>query len=387
MHNIVIFGGTSHPDLASSIASRLGLSLGRVTLSKFSNKETNVEIRESVREQDVYIIQSGCGHVNDNFMELLIMVSACKIASAAKITAVIPCFPYARQPDAPFKKDGTPLSRLPRDAFRGYSFDASCESSASATPCTEIKDPLDKIEQNSISNCTDLSRSGNVIRGMGGYKQWIARSGTLIANLLMCAGADHIMTMDLHDPQFQGFFDIPVDNLYGQPLMIKCIKQNIPDWEQAVIVSPDAGGAKRATAIAERLRIDFALIHKERRSQNKPHKADMMLVGDVYGKVCILIDDIADTSYTITKAAKILHENGAQKIYAIITHAILSGDAIQRIQESNIDQIFVSDTVPQDEHLAQCPKINVFNVAPMFAEAIRRTHNGESVSALFEILN
>ncbi|CAG8840636.1 10582_t:CDS:1, partial [Racocetra persica] len=142
-----------------------------------------------------------------------------------------------------------------------------------------------------------------------------------------------------------------------------------------------------ATAIAERLRVDFALIHKERRSQNKPHKTDMMLVGDVNGKVCILIDDIADTSYTITKAANILYENGAQKIYAIITHAIMSGDAIQRIQESNIDQIFVSDSVPQDEHLAQCPKMNVFNVAPMFAEAIRRTHNGESVSALFEIMN
>ncbi|CAG8673122.1 12315_t:CDS:2, partial [Racocetra fulgida] len=334
--------------LANNIASRLGLPLGRVTLSKFSNKETNVEIRESVREQDVYIIQSGCGHVNDNFMELLIMISACKIASAAKVTAVIPCFPYARQPDAPFKKDGTPL---------GYT---SGDSSTSITPCTEIKDPLDRIEQNSDSNCTDSSRSGNVIRSIG--------------------GADHIMTMDLHDPQFQGFFDIPVDNLYGQPLMIKCIKQNILNWEEAVIVSPDAGGAKR-------LRVDFALIHKERRSQNKPHKTDMMLVGDVNGKVCILIDDIADTSYTITKAAKILYENGAQKIYAIITHAIMSGDAIQRIQESNIDQIFVSDSVPQDEHLAQCPKMNMFNVAPMFAEAIRRTHNGESVSALFEIMN
>ncbi|CAG8447112.1 5636_t:CDS:2 [Scutellospora calospora] len=388
MHNIVIFGGSSHPDLASKIASRLGLSLGRVTLSKFSNKETNVEIRESVREQDVYIIQSGCGHVNDNFMELLIMISACKIASAAKITAVIPCFPYARQPDVPFKKDGTPLSRLPRNAFRGNNFENPYDSSAPVTPASEFKDPLDKIEgQSSYSNCTDSSRSGNGIRSIGGYKQWIARSGTLIANLLTCAGADHIMTMDLHDPQFQGFFDVPVDNLYGQPLMIKCIKQNILNWEQAVVVSPDAGGAKRATAIAEKLRMDFALIHKDRRSQNKPYKTDMMLVGDVKDKICILIDDIADTSYTITKAAKILHENGAQKIYAIITHAIMSGDAIQRIQASNIDQIFASDSIPQDEHLAQCPKMNVFSVAPLFAEAIRRTHNGESVSALFEIMN
>ncbi|CAG8651963.1 910_t:CDS:2 [Gigaspora margarita] len=376
MHNIVLFGGSSHPDLADKIASRLGLPLGRVTLSKFSNKETNVEIRESVREQDVYIIQSGCGHVNDNFMELLIMISACKIASAAKVTAVIPCFPYARQPDAPFKKDGTPLSRLPRNAFKGYSSDTPYDCSASVTPSSEIRDPME-----------DAGSNYAVIRSVGGYKQWIARSGTLIANLLMCAGADHIMTMDLHDPQFQGFFDIPVDNLFGQPLMIKCIKQTIPNWEDAVIVSPDAGGAKRATAIAERLRMEFALIHKERRSQNKPHKTDLILVGDVKDKICILVDDIADTSFTITKAAKILHENGAQKIYAIITHAILSGDAIQRIKESNIDQIFVSDSVPQDEHLAQCSKVCVFNVAPLFAEAIRRTHNGESVSALFEVMD
>ncbi|CAG8628236.1 23543_t:CDS:2 [Dentiscutata erythropus] len=392
MHNIVIFGGSSHPDLAGQIASRLGLPLGNVILTKFSNKETNVEIRESVREQDVYIVQSGCGHVNDNFMELLIMISACKIASAAKVTAVIPCFPYARQPDAPFKKDGTPLSRLPRDAFRGYNF-GTPYSSTTVTPSSEIIDPLDKPEeQNSVANCSINSVTNSVtnyatFRSVGGYKHWIARSGTLIANLLMCAGADHIMTMDLHDPQFQGFFDIPVDNLYGQPLMIKCIKENIPSWEEAVIVSPDAGGAKRATAIAERLRMEFALIHKERRSQNKPHKADMMLVGDVNNKICVLVDDIADTSYTITKAAKILYENGAKKIYAIITHAIMSGDAIQRIQESNIDQIFVGDSVPQDEHLAQCYKMSVFNVAPLFAEAIRRTHNGESVSALFEVMD
>ncbi|CAG8484003.1 237_t:CDS:2 [Paraglomus occultum] len=399
MRNIIIFGGSSHPKLAEQIAGRLGVSLGRVELSKFSNKETNVEIRESVREKDVYIVQSGCGHVNDNFMELLIMISACKIASAAKVTAVIPCFPYARQPDAPYKRNGEPLSRIPRDKFLGYTFDTPPNLSTATTPMDEGKDPFNatssKIgEENSTCsdadsinelrhyNSTMMSSSSSSGKS-GAYRHWVARSGTLIANLLTCAGADHIMTMDLHDPQFQGYFDVPVDNLYGLPLMIKYIRENIPSWESAVIVSPDAGGAKRATAIADKLRVEFALIHKERRLQHKPHKADMMLVGQVRDKVCIMIDDIADTSITITRAAKVLVENGAKKVYAIITHAIMSGDAIKRIQQSAIDQVIVSDSIPQDEHLVQCSKIKVFEIAPIFAEAIRRVHNGESVSALF----
>ncbi|CAG8466499.1 1011_t:CDS:2 [Ambispora gerdemannii] len=397
MRNIVILAGSSHPILAEQIASRLGEPLGRVELSKFSNKETNVEIRESVREKDVYIVQSGCGHVNDNLMELLIMISACKTASAARVTAVIPCFPYARQPDAPYKRNGAMLSRIPKNAFFGYTFDSTPVNSMPPSPSVETRDPftaaLSRIEENSSSSSispTDNNRSGHCgtqtpTNQFGGYKHWIARSGTLVANLLTCAGADHIMTMDLHDPQFQGFFDIPVDNLYGQPLMIKYIKENIPNWAQAVMVSPDAGGAKRATAIADILRMDFALIHKERRSQHQPHKSDMMLVGHVKDKVCILIDDIADTSITITKAARVLVDNGAQKVYAIITHAIMSGDAIKRIQSSVIDQIIVSNSIPQEDHLQQCLKIRVFNIAPIFAEAIRRMHNGESVSALFNV--
>jgi ribose-phosphate pyrophosphokinase len=193
--------------------------------------------------------------------------------------------------------------------------------------------------------------------------------------------------MDLHDPQFQGFFDIPVDNLYGQPLMVKYIRERIPNWEDAIIVSPDAGGAKRATVIADKLGMEFALIHKERRQIQAPHKPDMMLVGDVKGKTCILVDDIADTSFTITKAAKVLQLNGAQKIYAIITHAIMSGDAINRIQTSCIDQVIVSNSIPQEDHLTACPKMKVFNVAPIFAEAIRRIHNGESVSMLFDVMD
>ncbi|KAJ1564176.1 ribose-phosphate pyrophosphokinase, partial [Cladochytrium tenue] len=242
-----------------------------------------------------------------------------------------------------------------------------------------------------------------------GYKHWTARSGTLIANLLVSAGADHIITMDLHDPQFQGFFDIPVDNLLSQPLILRYIRENIPDFQKAVIVSPDAGGAKRATAIADKLNMDFALIHKERRHTGAhsgpsvvqhsvlaagstpasptaaaPEPArrasgaasDMILVGDVTGRVCILVDDMADTSLTITKAARVLREQGATRVVAVITHAIMAGDALERVARSPIDEVVVSNTVPQDDHAARCSKIKVFDVAGIFAEAIRRVHNG-----------
>jgi len=213
----------------------------------------------------------------------------------------------------------------------------------------------------------------------------MARSGTLIANLLTCAGTDHVITMDLHDPQFQGFFDCPVDNLLSMPLMVKYIRENVPHWEEAIIVSPDAGGAKRATAIADKLNLDFALIHKERRLASHPHKPDMMLVGEVKGKQVILIDDVIDTAFTITKAAKVLAEHGATKIYSIITHGIMSGDAVERTQKSFLDEVIVSNSIPQELHLEKCQKMKVFNIAPIFAEAIRRIHNGESVSMLFQV--
>ncbi|KAI1315588.1 ribose-phosphate pyrophosphokinase [Mortierella claussenii] len=485
MRNIVVFSGSSHPALVDQICARLGVSPGQVKLTKFANKETNVEIGDSVRNKDVFIIQSGCGAVNDNLMELLIMLAACKTASARRITAVIPCFPYARQPDAPYKKNGMPLSRVPQNVFFGYT-GSSTPFSLPVTPAgtplqtpsldrVDRKNPFDKMFDSTNESNSDIESAAtsptlspaNGVNGSGpvngngstgviptlsalrsegnggtdpvkkgllaprgirpqatsqppylnlpstngaagpgsaasaqtcvtsdqvnpqkaGYKHWVARSGTLIANLLVTAGADHIITMDLHDPQFQGFFDIPVDNLYGQPLMVKYIRERIPNWEDAVVVSPDAGGAKRATVIADKLGMEFALIHKERRQIQAPHKPDMMLVGDVKGKSCILVDDIADTSFTITKAAKVLQQNGAQKIYAIITHAIMSGDAITRIQNSCIDQVIVSNSIPQEEHLQGCPKMKVFNVAPIFAEAIRRIHNGESVSMLFDVMD
>ncbi|CAO3640012.1 unnamed protein product [Cunninghamella blakesleeana] len=231
----------------------------------------------------------------------------------------------------------------------------------------------------SPSSSTPLSaNSNNNNKNNASYRPWLARSGTLIADLLTCAGADHIITMDLHDAQFQGFFDCPVDNLTCRSLMMNHIRSHIPNYQNAVIVSPDAGGAKRATAIAEKLCMDFALVHKERR-QKYTQKTDLMLVGDVRGKNCILVDDIADTSYTITRAAKMLREHGALKIYAIVSHALLSANAVENIEQSAIDELIVSNSVPQSQHSSRSDKIKVFDVAPLFTEAIRRSHFGESM--------
>ncbi|CAF98203.1 unnamed protein product, partial [Tetraodon nigroviridis] len=344
MPNIVLFSGSSHHDLSQKVADRLGLELGKVVTKKFSNQETCVEIGESVRGEDVYIVQSGCGEINDNLMELLIMINACKIASSSRVTAVIPCFPYARQD----KKD---KSRAPISA-------------------------------------------------------------KLVANMLSVAGADHIITMDLHASQIQGFFDIAVDNLYAEPAVLKWIKENILEWKNCIIVSPDAGGAKRVTSIADRLNVDFALIHKERKKANEVDR--MVLVGDVKDRVAILVDDMADTCGTICHAADKcvpsercrLIDAGAVKVYAILTHGIFSGPAISRINCAPFEAVVVTNTIPQEEKMKACPKIQVrggppespsrpggdtclmlfpqvIDISMILAEAIRRTHNGESVSYLF----
>jgi len=313
MPNIKVFSGSSHPDLTQKICDRLGIEPGKNVAKKFSNKETSVEIGESVRGEDVYIVQSGSGEVNDNLMELLIMINACKIASAERVTAVIPCFPYARQD----KKD---KSRAPISA-------------------------------------------------------------KLVANMLSVAGADHIITMDLHASQIQGFFDIPVDNLFAEPAVLKWIRENIADWRNACIVSPDAGGAKRVTAIADRLNVEFALIHKERKKANEV--AEMVLVGDVKNRIAVLVDDMADTCGTICLAASKLVDAGATKVYAILTHGILSGAALDKINNACFEAVVVTNTIPQDVHMSNCDKLQCIDVSMMFAEAVRRTHNGESVSYLF----
>ncbi|XP_007889234.1 ribose-phosphate pyrophosphokinase 1 isoform X1 [Callorhinchus milii] len=331
MPNIKIFSGSSHQDLSQKIADRLGLELGKVVTKKFSNQETCVEIGESVRGEDVYIVQSGCGEINDNLMELLIMINACKIASACRVTAVIPCFPYARQD----KKD---------------------------------------------KQTTAISR--DVLMPSWSYSQSRAPiSAKLVANMLSVAGADHIITMDLHASQIQGFFDIPVDNLYAEPAVLKWIRENILEWKNCTIVSPDAGGAKRVTSIADRLNVDFALIHKERKKANEVDR--MVLVGDVKDRVAILVDDMADTCGTICHAADKLLSAGATKVYAILTHGIFSGPAISRINNACFEAVVVTNTIPQEDKMKHCPKIQVIDISMILAEAIRRTHNGESVSYLF----
>lgn len=330
VRNIVVLGGSSHPQLNQQICDHLGIPAGNVLLSKFSVGETRVEIQESVRGKDVYLIQSGGGKVNDHLMELLIAISACKTASARKVTAVLPLFPYSRQSDIPYNKTGAPLSKASNCYNKPdfpYSFESKPQTPHPDLPHTagltngvdglhkgltklqvgeaisqansptssryahyeksppKRSDTMDSAQSNgavasqdrnsSLSSLTNgAPQNGNCDQNTSkdqkkdrfqprpGYKQWVAQAGTLVADLLTCAGADHIITMDLHDPQYQGFFDIPVDNLYGRPLLKKYIQYHIPDYQQAVIVSPDAGGAKRATAIADGLGMPFALIHK-----------------------------------------------------------------------------------------------------------------------------
>ncbi|CAE7179290.1 hypothetical protein CFE70_006044 [Pyrenophora teres f. teres 0-1] len=463
MRNIVVLGGTSHPQLTETICNHLGIPKAKVLLDKFKGGETRVEIEESVRGKDVFIIQSGGGKVNDHLMELLITISACRTASAKRITAVLPLFPYSRQSDIPYNKTGAPLSKVPGSRSRTgtYTFDSLPQTpfpgqaeSAGLTngsaalhhqlsrmkmderngghsnPTSPVKsngikrtDTIDSAKSdkstyfngehganatNGTNGTSTLTRQPTVTKPPAfepqvGYRQWVAQAGTLIADLLTCAGADHVITMDLHgnvyreeskrhcadcdlDPQYQGFFDIPVDNLYGRHLLRKYIQFNIPNYQQAVVVSPDAGGAKRATAIADALGMPFALIHKERRPTqiSDRQNATMMLVGDVRDRTTILVDDLADTSNTITRAAKLLKKEGATQVIALITHGILSGDAIDRINASALDKVIVTNTVPQEEHKSRCPKLEVLEVGNVFAEAIRRVHHGESISVLFD---
>ncbi|RPB11107.1 phosphoribosyl pyrophosphokinase [Morchella conica CCBAS932] len=425
VRNIVVLGGSSHPELVATICHQLGIPNGRITLSKFAVGETRVEIQDSVRGKDVFVIQSGCGRVNDGVIELLITISACKTASAKRVTAVLPHFPYSRQSDIPYNKVGAPLTKAPANYGGGARGGEYTFESRPGTP-GPVDFPIPGVSHGDLekglsrlalergmeapsgsgtpkSSMTPLLRRSNTaesvngLRGSGassewsppkntGYKQWVAQAGTLVADLLTCAGADHIITMDLHDPQYQGFFDIPVDNLYGRPLLQRYIKYNIPDYQNAVIVSPDAGGAKRATAIADALGMEFALIHKERRPTRITDRqnATMMLVGDIAGKVAILVDDMADTSNTITRAAKLLKgKGGATKVYALVTHGVFSGDAIERINASALDRVVTTNTVPQDENRRRCHKLEVLDVGEVFAEAVRRVHHGESISVLF----
>lgn len=302
VRNLVVIGGTSHPQLTETICGVLGIPPADVLLSKFAVGETRVEVQESVRGKDVYIIQSGGGKVNDHLLELLITISACKTASARRVTAVLPLFPYSRQSDIPYDKTGAPLAKssVNNQPNTGYTFESTpptpgpggkaeglglsgidnlqkslARAQIEETNGSPVKKqrPVNGLPRSNTNESINGGSSEDSISAANsskinafqphpGYKQWVAQAGTLVADLLTCAGADHIITMDLHDPQYQGYFDIPVDNLYGRPLLKSYIQRNIPNYKQTVVVSPDAGGAKRATAIADQMGIEFALIHK-----------------------------------------------------------------------------------------------------------------------------
>lgn len=328
MRDIVIFAGSSNKPLVERICDNLSLPQGKVLLKKFANGETSVQLETSVREKDVFILQSGAGEVNDYLVELLLMISACKMASAKRINVIMPLFFYSRQMDMPAVK------------------------------------------------------AGEIIRtSQGTAGSWIAQNGMLIANLLTSAGANHIITMDLHDSQYQGFFDIPVDNLYSKQLVQYYISNFIPKYRDAVIVSPDAGGAKRAAAIADSMSLSFALVHKERRIETNEDMS--MLVGDVEDKNCVIVDDLVDTAGTLIKCARLLKTNGANDIYAIVTHGLFSGDAIAKMKETKLfKKIVTSNSVDQTER-AKDASIAVLDVSRMFGEAIRRINNGESVSVIY----
>ncbi|KAK2071453.1 hypothetical protein P8C59_005877 [Phyllachora maydis] len=358
---------------------------------------TNSNICQPAKQ--AHLGHDGSADVRSKILSVLcIMISACKTGSAKRITAVTPLFPYSRQPDLRFSKAGAPLSTLSHGRDGDFSFE-----SVPVTPAPHIPKTIGLTHGVDI---TDLMAKASVMNGMGmsngngslkstppmatssapvtkytthdyenlsllsafqskpGYKQWVAMAGTT----------------------YQGFFDIPVDNLHGRSLFQRYIQQNIPNYKEAVIVSPDAGGAKRATAIADSMGMNFALIHKERRGTkaSEAPKSSMMLVGDVANRVCIMLDDLADTASTITRAAKLLKRERATRVYALLTHGIFSGDALARINASALDRVVVTNTVAQDRHRAGCPKLEVLDISPLFAEGIRRLHHGESISVLFQ---
>ena len=309
--NIKIFCGNSNPDFARTICRELGLELGKSTVKTFADGEASVTLEETVRGADVFLVQSTCKPVNDHLMELLVMIDACRRASAGRITAVIPYFGYARQ-------------------------DRKAKS----------RDPI---------------------------------SSKLVANMLTAAGADRVLTMDLHASQIQGYFNIPVDHMLGMPIYRNFFKdQNIEDL---VIVSPDHGSVPRARKMAEPLNCPIAIVDKRR---PEPNKSEIMnIIGNIEGKNCILVDDMIDTAGTITNAANALKDLGAKSVKACATHGILSGPAKERIEKSAIEELVLLNTVPLAEE-RKLDKMTFLSVAPLFAETITKIHTNGCVSELFD---
>ncbi|MBQ6998636.1 MAG: ribose-phosphate pyrophosphokinase [Clostridia bacterium] len=311
--NIKIFTANSNPAFAQGIAEYLGTTIGKSEVGKFSDGEIFVNIGETVRGSDVFVVQSTCSPVNDNIMELLIMIDAFKRASAGRITAVIPYFGYARQ-----------------------------DRKAKA------RDPI---------------------------------SAKLVADLIATAGADRVLTMDLHAPQIQGFFNVPVDHLLGMPVLSRYYKEKFKDSkEETVVVSPDLGSVTRARGFAQKIDVPIAIVDKRRPKANVSEV--MNIIGDIKDKNVILVDDMIDTAGTIVNSAQALRDRGAKQVFACCTHAVLSGPAIERIENSVIDELVVLDTVPLPEE-KRIAKIKTLSVANVFGEAIERIYEDLSVSTLF----
>ena len=311
-NSIEILAGHSNRPLAEAVAAELKIPLSNAEVGKFSDGEIAITLPQTVRGRDVFIIQSTSIPVNDNLMELLIMIDACKRASAGRITAVMPYFGYARQ-------------------------------DRKARP----RDPI---------------------------------TAKLVADILTSAGADRVLTMDLHAAQIQGFFDIPVDHLYGAPLLARYFKNKMnEDW---VVVSPDVGSVGRARNFASRVNASLAIVDKRRPKANAIEV--MNVIGDVKGKSCIMVDDMIDTAGTICQGAEALAKNGAKEVYACCTHGVLSGPAMERLIASPIKQIVVLDTIDLPEEVRNNPKIKVISVAKLIAKAISTIYSESSLSAIYE---
>ena len=312
MADLMVFTGNANPELAEKIVAHLGIPLGDITVDKFSDGEISVELNENVRGRDVFVMQPTCAPTNDNIMELLVIVDALHRASAARITAVVPYFGYARQ------------DRRVRSA---------------RVPIT----------------------------------------AKVVADMMATVGVDRVLTVDLHSEQIQGFFDVPVDNVYGSPVLLADIEAQ--NFQDLVVVSPDIGGVVRARAVAKQLGIDLAIIDKRR---PKANVAEIMhIIGDIEGRTCLLVDDMVDTAGTLCNAAKALKERGAAKVVAYATHPVLSGPAIERLNKSEMDELVVTDSIPLSDVAKKCKAVRQLTLSNMLAEAMRRISNEESLSAMF----
>lgn len=310
---LALFAGNATPALAQDIARSLQAPLGRAYVGRFSDGEINIELMENVRGRDVFIVQSTCPPANESLMELLVMVDACRRASAARITAVMPYFGYSRQ-------------------------DRRIKGTRSAI------------------------------------------TAKLVANMLSSAGVNRLLTVDLHSEQIQGFFDIPVDNVYASPVLLGDAWKR--SYRNVIIVSPDVGGVARARAFAKRLDdAELAIIDKRR---PRPNESKVMnIIGEVEGKTCILVDDLVDTAGTLCQAAHALKEEGALKVVAYITHPVLSGGAVEKVSKSALDELVVTDTIPLSAEAGGAGRIRQLSVAGLLAETMRRILDEESVSSLY----